>query len=148
MPVIEFTLETLQKEKDRLKVLDPGWYNAKINGAPSIAPSKDGGSTNYVFKIEFKSGKTIYHNLNTKATGFWYSFIAAAFGKTKEAQLAEWEAAIKAGGKVDLNDILSNKLQGKTFKTYAIVEDYQGNPQNKLQNFAPWAAQLQDVKEG
>ena len=136
MPAIAFTIEDIQAEAERSKVLDPGWYSNVQCLSIDVAPSSKGDSTNYKAKLKFPSGKVIFDNFNTKATGFWIAAIAAAVNMTKAQWLVWAEAHLKSGGKVDLETELM-KLQGKTFHTQLDIRIWNNEPQNEVKGYLP-----------
>lgn len=82
MPLIQFT----EKDILRSKVVTPGYYRCRIDGAGQ-KPAKDGGSMNYLMEAtvlfnaddgskEF-AGVPIDWNFNSKAMGFMVGFFAA-----------------------------------------------------------------------
>lgn len=82
MPIIQFS----SKDLLRNKVVQPAWYRVRID-AVGEAPSKDGGSINYLTEgtilknadsnSEDNTGVPLEWNFNSKALGFAIPFLQA-----------------------------------------------------------------------
>ena len=118
MPIIKMTPADILKGK----LLDAGWYSAKIVKVEDWTPSKDKGSLNLpvTFEIEGSGGKEITHTFNNKAIGMVAPLIAAirSVKELKPEQL-EFDTVELLGKKVDVNIIqdtyngmLNNKIAG------------------------------------
>jgi hypothetical protein len=115
MPIIQFT----EKDLLRGKVVTPAWYIVNIDHVGE-APSKDGGSTNYLTEgtiirdadtgsEEFK-GVPIDWNFNSKALGFARGFLEA-LGVTVTAT-QRFELANAVGKQIEMY-IENGEWQGR-----------------------------------
>lgn len=119
MPIITVTNADIQKSK----VLDAGWYKAKIQKISELTKSKDGGSANINvdFLIEDHDGKEVPHTFNSKGWILLPQLYQAIFGVEMDAQSFDFSTMLNKQVDVDLfidnyNGRLSNKIRG--FLTY------------------------------
>lgn len=109
----------------RGKLLDAGWYGLSIKSATDWAKSKDGQSLNCIitFVVDNSEGKEIDYVINSKGLGFHVPLLAAVMGvKDLDPKEIELDTSTLAGKKVD----------GKV-----IVDEYNGNLNNKISTFLP-----------
>jgi hypothetical protein len=119
-PIIEFS----DRDMNRGKVIDPAWYQVKIENVGE-APSRDGGSTNYPVEgviirnadsgDEKFAGMPIEWNFNSKAIGFAAGFLQAL------------GIDVKAGARFDLANAI-----GHTVEVFIENGEWQGRIVNRV----------------
>lgn len=106
----------------RDKVLDPGWYPAKVKEV-SQEPAKTDGSTNTIVDLTVASGPNagvpLRRYFSEKAPGFALNFIRS-LGVALGPQ----------GGTVDLS-----KAKGKVVEVYVKNETWEGRLRNSVEDF-------------
>ena len=108
------------------KLLDAGWYSAKVvKAGEDWVPAKAGGSNNWpvTFEIEGTGGKEIEVTFNTKALGFLTPFISAIRGKEVPAEALDFNTSEALGKKLDVQ---------------VIQDTYNGQMNNKIASYLPF----------
>lgn len=120
-------MTSLRYSKDDLlrgKIVDPGWYDAKVYDIKEYAAASDG-SQNWDIHLRIIDGPfdgvPIKRTFNEKAPGFAIKY-AEAFGFKTDPN----------GGEIPLMN-----TNGKNVRIYIKNELYNGRMTNKVEDFAP-----------
>ncbi len=128
MPIIKF--ET--KDILRSKVLEAKWYSWEVRdiGAPVANDKGDG----YNYKVRFSlidagedlNGKEVERTFSSKAIGMMIPLVAAA----RSVKLTDIPVE---GFQIDTDELVGKKIDGN-----CKIDIYNGNPNNKVEEYAPY----------
>lgn len=120
MPVIKLTEADLAKTK----TLESNWYPATIVKISDWTKSKDGVSMNVVFTFRVDAaaaaGKELDHYFNTKLLGMITPLVEAVSGQ-----------------KATPGEVNTDAMLMKQIDIHLVTDTYNGNLQNKIDNFLP-----------
>lgn len=121
MPLIAFTPADVLRNK----VLDAGWYGAKIIKVGDWKPSNDASSHNMLitFLIDKSEGKEIDRMFNSKAISMMPPLIAAAIGIVLKPESFNFNTDDLLGKEVDVN---------------LVHKEYQGKISNDIADYLPY----------
>lgn len=126
MPIIQFT----KADHLRGQLLDAGWYSWLIAGIEA-KPNDEKTGVNYhvMFRLIDKGpdfdGKEVKRVFSSKAIGMMDPLIAAAKGIPQKDLMAMTA--------FDTDELLNKKIDGK-----CKVDVYEGNMNNKIEEYAPY----------
>jgi hypothetical protein len=128
MPIISFTTADIL----RSKLVDEGWYPAKVTEIQGPVASKAGDSHNFILRYTLgeKSpapGKIIEEYFNSKAMGRMIPLVAACKGQ-------DASSIIDAGAAFQLD---TDEIFGKEFDLKVIREQFEGQWNNKAGGYLP-----------
>ena len=119
MPVINLTASDIAKSK----IIDAGWYKAKIVKVADLTPSKDKSSMNLPIEFEIKNnvaeGKILTVTFNSKAIGMITPLLSAV------------------GITVEPGQINTDLLLGYSVDVHVVQEIYEGRLLNKIDGYLP-----------
>lgn len=137
MAVIQFT----KADHLRGQLLEAGWYSWLISASSPAKPNekKDGFNYEVTFQLIDKGpdydGKEVKRTFSSKAIGMMDPLIAAAKGISQK----------------DLRDMTAfdtDELIGKKIDGYCKVDTYEGNLNNKVEQYAPYKSSSNVVPFG
>ena len=116
----------------RSKILDAGWRSWQIIHIAEPRPSEDKTGLNYDITFALidagpdLNGKEIKRTFSSKAIGMMIPLILATQGKkATEVEVKEFQ--------FDMSELLHKKFDG-----FAKVDVYMGQPNNKVEEYAPY----------
>ncbi len=128
MPVIKFETKDVLKSK----VLEDKWYSFEIREIPAAVVNAGGDGFNYKVRFalidagEEMNGKEIERTFSSKAIGMMIPLVAAARGIPLSDIPVE-------GFQLDTDELVGKKIDG-----HCKIEIYNGNPNNKVEEYAPY----------
>lgn len=128
MAIVKFNVADVLRSKN----LEARWYSWQINRIEGPTASDDKLAVNYKFVFTLidenpdLDGKEINRTFSSKAIGMMIPLVAAIRGvRTTEIKPEAFE--------VDLDELKGKKIDGM-----CKVEMYNGNPQNRVEEYAPY----------
>lgn len=128
MAIVKFNVADVLRSKN----LEARWYSWQINAinGPKPNDAKDGVNYEFVFTLIDESpdldGKEVKRTFSSKAIGMMIPLVAAVRGlRAVDIKPEAFE--------VDLDELMSKKIDGM-----CKVEMYNGNPQNRVEEYAAY----------
>lgn len=133
--MVRFTLDQLNENIERAKVLDPGWYGATILSPINCKPDSKGNPL-YVARVQIDGGKIIFCNFSASGAGvnFWIPAMAAANEMTLSAYQDHLKSLMDSSGWIDFESLLLD-IAGKKVQVFLKVKEYKDVISNEIEKW-------------